>query len=142
MLKVFEVLRFLAVLTAILAVERYNCSAQNCPRVAQTLSEANRAQYAQLISAHLRNGVLPNKIRVTRLMQSGAWSAVFASSPLVERGVFFFHASKGKSSYADTWGGVPAGDSAEVIAAWTTKLDTNFPHELAICFAEAVEAGN
>lgn len=112
-----------------------------CPGVNQTLSPVRRQTYAALVANSLRTKVDPAAIHVTRFMESGPWSLVWARPPNAEQGVFFFVQSAGVTHFKDVWGGYASpADRADVVH-WAHERGASLPDALAACFADAVTGG-
>ena len=116
-------------------------TAQMCPGVSQTVPSEAQASFRAFIAPQIQGHPAAQRVRLEHYMQSGNWSAVFAQAPGAERGVFFFRINRNGPAFRAVWGGVPSGDSTEEIAKWPMSLDPQFPRALALCFANAVEAG-
>ena len=128
-------------LAAGLAIFASSVAAQSCTDVSQKMPASRQSFYRRMIAARVPGHPNPQSIRLQHFMRSGEWSAVFSQPPESERGVFFFRLRQDSTTVVKVWSGVPGGDSVENIADWTKTLDPNSPRGLALCFANAVEAG-
>jgi hypothetical protein len=113
--------------------------AATCSGVDQRLTSTRRALYADLIAKSITTPHTAAQIKVTRLMQTGLWSAAWGQAPDTERGIFFFHQQNGKPIFKEVWGGYATPEERPKIAAWPrSQLDPSFPQPLADCFALTV----
>ncbi len=133
-------LQTLACLVATTAVlPAHATTSRPCPAVTQSFSAPTLQQYRNLLRGEFPQGSVPS---LTQAMQEQRWLVLFASSNQTERGVFFYRRSdRGTWVHLQTWGGVPAGDSADSIAKWPVSAIPGFPAGLAHCFANEVVNG-
>jgi hypothetical protein len=84
----------------------YSCSAQTCRGVLQELTSLRQQRYAPHIAANTPGHPLPADVHIQRFMRAGEWTVIFAKPGNAERGVFFFHSTRGNDVLRSTWGGV------------------------------------
>lgn len=111
-------------------------AAQPCAGVDTDLTDARKAEYAALVAKSLNAKVKPSAVGVSRYMGSGAWSAVYASTPVADDGVLFFEVADGKKQFKDVWGGVADPSERQDLIKWAKDLGA--PVNLAKCFAHVV----
>lgn len=123
-------------LVALLAPSAAATSTAPCTGVDTSLTEDRKQQYAQLVAAAVGKGVEPEQVVISKYMQSGIWSAVYASTPETDDGVLFFEATGGQPRFKDVWGGMADASAMPRLIAWATNIGA--PEALAQCFAETV----
>jgi hypothetical protein len=107
-----------------------------CKGVDMRLTKQRRVDYAKRVAESLNQNVKPSTVDVTKFMQAGTWTVVYADAPVAEPGYFFFESSKGQPQFKDVWGGVAQKSEAPEIFKWATKLGAN--KAIASCFADTV----
>jgi hypothetical protein len=109
---------------------------QACKDVDTRLTKQRRVNYAKLVAESLDQNVKPSTVDVTRFMQAGTWTVVYANVPVADPGYFFFESSRGQPQFKDVWGGVAQKSEAPEIFKWATKLGAN--KAIASCFRDTV----
>ena len=112
-----------------------------CPGVDQMLTADRSRALAALIASSLKTKISPTGIRISRFMESGSWSLVWARPPSAEEGVFFFEQTAGTPHFKTVWGGHATHAEKTDVARWARGQASNFPPVLAECFADAVTQG-
>jgi hypothetical protein len=107
-----------------------------CKGVDMRLTKQRRVDYAKLVAESLNQNVKPSSVDVTKFMQAGTWTVVYADVPTTEPGYFFFESSRGQPQFKDVWGGVAQKSEAPEIFKWATKLGAN--KAIASCFRDTV----
>lgn len=107
-----------------------------CPGVDTSLTAARKQEYAVLVMKSLTPKVAISGISVHDFMAEGAWSAVYASTPVSEDGVFFYQAAAGRKQFKEVWGGWAEPSDKPELVKWARKLGA--PEGLAACFADMV----
>ncbi|MEO9341021.1 hypothetical protein ABFT80_26865 [Mesorhizobium sp. SB112] len=107
-----------------------------CKGIDTTLTEARKHDYAALVANSVTVKIKPSSVNFQNFMTSAAWSAVYASTPETEPGVFFFEAVGGQKRFKDVWGGFAVEEDRPELIAWAKALGA--PENLAKCFAHAV----
>jgi len=79
---------------------------------------------------------------ISDIMDGGDWRLVWATPAESERGVYFLTRSGSSWKYIDVWGGVIAPEERASTIAWAQQRGRKVPAALAICFADALLAGN
>ncbi|OVZ57413.1 hypothetical protein CDO44_18635 [Pigmentiphaga sp. NML080357] len=125
-----------AVLAGLFLACRGALAVQPCAGVAANLTQAQKAEYATLVAHAVGGGVRPSQIVLARYMQSGAWSAVYASTPRTDPGVLFFEEIDGRKQFREAWGGWADRSEQAKLVDWARKLGA--PESLARCFANVV----
>jgi hypothetical protein len=67
-----------------------------CKGVDMRLTKQRRVDYAKRVAESLNQNVKPSTVDVTKFMQAGTWTVVYADAPVAEPGYFFFESSKGQ----------------------------------------------
>lgn len=111
-------------------------AAPACNGVDTSLTKDRKQEYSLLVAAALGNNVKPAQIEISRFMQSGHWSAVYASTPESDDGVLFFETANGHPQFKDVWGGWADPSEKPELVAWAKGLGA--PDDLARCFADIV----
>jgi len=107
-----------------------------CDGVDTALTDARKHEYAGLVAAAVDHKVKPSAVDISKFMESGAWSAVYASTPIADDGVVFFQAVSGRKRFKDVWGGYADPEDRPDLIKWAKALGA--PENLAKCFAHAV----
>lgn len=107
-----------------------------CAGVDTALTDARQQAYAELVVAALVADVQPSEVAIRNFLESGAWSAVYASTPVSEDGMFFFEEVDGHQEFQEVWGGWAGPDDRLELIAWAEDLGA--PASLAACFADLV----
>lgn len=107
-----------------------------CDGVNTALTDAHKHEYAGLVAAAMDHKVKPSAVDISKFMESGAWSAVYASTPIADDGVLFFEAVSGQKRFKDVWGGVADPEDRPELIKWARALGA--PENLAKCFAHVV----
>lgn len=123
-------------LVTLLLAPSANATTNQCTGVDTSLSEDRKKEYAQLVAEAVGKDVQPEQVEIIKYMQSGDWSAVYASTPVTDPGVLFFAAAGGQPQFKNVWGGAADPSDTEELVTWATNLGA--PDALARCFAETV----
>jgi hypothetical protein len=107
--------------------------AQGCDGIDTALTGARRAEYAALVAKVLAPSVRAGQIEILHVFEDGTWSAVEATTPVSDVGMFFFDASQGAKRFKDVWGGLAQKSDRPQLVRWASKLGA--PARLAQCFA-------
>ncbi|XSG82577.1 MAG: hypothetical protein ACPW61_02015 [Methyloligella sp. ZOD6] len=107
-------------------------AADPCKGVEQTITDAKKREYSQLVAKSMTGKVKPSQVGLSNVLESGSWSAVYASTPVADDGVFFFQNKKNK----DVWGGWADPSERPELIDWAKQLGA--PDDLARCFAQIV----
>lgn len=111
-------------------------AAAPCSGVEQKLTDASKREYSSLVAKSVTAKVRPSQVEISNLIESGAWSAVSASTPVSDDGVFFFQTADGAPQFKDVWGGSADPSERPELIKWAKKLGA--PDNLARCFAQIV----
>lgn len=111
-------------------------AAAPCSGVERQLTDASKREYAQLVARSLNAKVKPSQVGIDKLLESGSWSAVYASTPVSDDGVLFFETQNGIKKFKEVWGGWADASERPELIKWAKKLGT--PDDLARCFADIV----
>lgn len=111
-------------------------AADPCSGVEQKLTDANKREYAELVAKSLNAKVAPSQVKISNLLESESWSAVYASTPVSDDGVLFFQTVNGAKRFKDVWGGFADASERPELIDWAKKLGA--PDNLARCFAQIV----
>lgn len=111
-------------------------AAAPCSGVEQQLNDAGKREYSQLVAKSLNVKVKPSQVEIEKFLESGSWSAVYASTPASDDGVLFFQASNGTRQFKDVWGGWADASERPELVKWARKLGA--PDDMARCFAAMV----
>lgn len=111
-------------------------AAQPCAGVDTNLTDPVKREYAAMVAKAVGKGVKPSQVKLSRVMQSGNWSAVYASTPQTDDGMLFFETVDGRKQFKDVWGGWADPSERPELVAWAKKLGA--PDRLAKCFARTV----
>lgn len=111
-------------------------AAEPCEAVDTNLSPARKQEYAVLVASALTTKIKPADVKLQNFMGSGAWSAVYVSTPVSDDGVFFFQDVNGKKTFKEVWGGWADPSEKPSLVKWGKKLGV--PDDLASCFADVV----
>jgi hypothetical protein len=109
---------------------------QPCSAADVELTEARHKEYLKLVAGAMDNKVKPKSVKIVRFMGTGAWSTVFATTPLADPGWFVFESSVGHAQFKDVWGGMALEEDRPGLVAWATALGA--PADFSGCFAEVV----
>jgi hypothetical protein len=107
--------------------------AQGCDGIDTTLTDARRAEYSALVAKAVAPSVRAGQVEVLHVFEDGTWSAVEATTPVSDIGMFFFDTSQGSKRFKDVWGGVADVSERPQLVGWASKLGA--PVRLARCFA-------
>ena len=107
-----------------------------CQGVDTALTQARSTEYAQLVTSALKKKLKPSTIDISNFMESGSWSAVYASTPVSDPGVLFFNVVDGKKKYIDVWAGIAEEDDRPDLIKWAEGIGA--PTSIANCFADTV----
>ncbi len=107
-----------------------------CDGVDTALTDSRKQEYAALVAGALENAVEPSAVTISSFMASGAWSAVYAATPVADDGVLFFEDAGGEKQFKDVWGGMALPEDRPELIAFATELGA--PESLAKCFAHIV----
>ena len=111
-------------------------AAQACEGVDTALSAARKHEYALLVAKAMTVKVDPSAVKLRNFMESGPWSAVYASTPVSDDGVFFFQNVNGQKQFKEVWGGSADPSEKPELTKWVRDLGA--PERLATCFADVV----
>lgn len=109
---------------------------QACAGVDTHITDARKHEYAALVASALTTKVKPSTVSFQSFIESGAWSAVYASAPETEPGFFFFETVGGQKRFKEVWGGFAVPEDRPELEKWATALGA--PENLAKCFAHTV----
>ena len=107
-----------------------------CDGVKVEMTTVRKQEYAALVAAALENKVKPAQVKFEAILESGDWSAAYASTPAADDGMMFFQKVNGKKKFRDVWGGYAEPSEKPGLIAWAKKLGV--PANLATCFAQTV----
>lgn len=107
-----------------------------CDGVKVEMTTARKQEYAALVAAAMENKVKPAQVKFEAILESGDWSAAYASTPAADDGMMFFQKVNGKKKFRDVWGGYAEPSEKPDLIAWAKKLGV--PANLATCFAQTV----
>jgi len=88
--------------------------------------------YAPLIADAA--GTTPEAVEFISFAESDDWSMVYAATPVVDPGFFFFESVDGGREFKDVWGGIASVSERDEQVAWAEALGA--PADLAACFAD------
>lgn len=111
-------------------------AAQPCDGVDTNLSPQRKQEYAALVTKAMTAKIKPSAVKILNYMEAGSWSAVYASTPASDDGVFFFQDANNRKKFKDVWGGWADPSEKSELIEWAKKLGA--PRELSACFAEVV----
>ena len=111
-------------------------AASVCGGVETSLTHDRKQEYSRLVATVVGNRVKPGQVEISKFMQSGQWSAVYASTPETDDGVLFFETVNGRPQFKDVWGGFADPSEKPEVIAWAKKLGA--PDDLSRCFADIV----
>lgn len=111
-------------------------AASACGGVDTSLTHDRKQEYSRLVAKEVGNRVKPGQVEINNFMQSGHWSAVYASTPVSDDGVLFFEQVNGRPQFKDVWGGWADPSERPELVAWAKKLGA--PDNLSRCFADIV----
>lgn len=123
-------------LAAVIPADGPAQAADPCSGVEQQLTDAGKREYAQLVAKSLNAKVKPSQVEIDKLLESGSWSAVYASTPVSDDGVLFFETQGDTRKFKDVWGGWADPSERPDLIKWAKKLGA--PDALARCFANMV----
>jgi hypothetical protein len=107
-----------------------------CDGVKVEVTQARKSEYAPLVASAIKSKVKPAQVKFSAIMESGAWSAAYVSTPVSDDGVMFFQTVNGKKQFRDVWGGYAQPSEKPELVSWAKKLGA--PQDLARCFAQTV----
>lgn len=113
-----------------------------CAGIDTNLTDKRAKEYAHLIVDAFSEDLKPSErfkpsdVEVESFLGSGHWSAVNASIPTADMGMFFFQVVGGKKQFKDVWGGIAEASEVPQVIKWAEDLGA--PHNLATCFADQV----
>lgn len=107
-----------------------------CDGVDTALTEARTKEYSQLVAGALKRKLKPASIDISNFMESGSWSAVYASTPISDPGVLFFNKVGDRKVFIDVWAGIAEEDDRPDIITWAEGIGA--PAPIAQCFADTV----
>lgn len=110
-----------------------------CEGVEVQMTKQRKQAYAPLVASAMESKIKPSQITFNAIMESGKWSAVYASTPVSDDGVMFFETVSGKKRFREVWGGWAEPSERPELIAWAKKLGA--PADLAKCFAWTVTEG-
>ncbi|MCR4268038.1 hypothetical protein [Nitratireductor sp. ZSWI3] len=129
----------LAALATSLACGGAGASEFKCSGVDTHLTQQRQAEYKRLVAQAMEMKAKAAQIGIENFMQSGAWSAVYASTPVSDDGVLFFQTVDGKKRFKDVWGGYADPSERKELVDWAKDLGA--PESLAKCFAHLIVDG-
>jgi hypothetical protein len=97
-------------------------AAQPCDAVDTNLSSARKQEYAALVVGAVTARIKPSAVKFRTFMESGAWSAVYVSTPVGDDGVFFFQDVNGQKQFKEVWGGWADPSERPDLIKWARKL--------------------
>lgn len=109
---------------------------RSCDGVDTSLSLSRKQNYAALMAGAVTTTVKPSEVKIHNFIGDGAWSAVYASTPVAEDGFFFFEDIAGRPQFKEVWGGWADRSEKPQLIEWARKLGV--PKSLAACFADVV----
>ncbi|WP_048648845.1 hypothetical protein [Nitratireductor soli] len=125
-----------ATIVVSLAVVPAGASPLKCDGVDTQLTKERRAEYTGLVAQALEMKPKVANVEIDKFMQSGAWSAVYASTAVSDDGVLFFETVGGKKQFKDVWGGIADPSERKELIDWAKDLGS--PENLAKCFAHMI----
>jgi hypothetical protein len=111
-------------------------AAQPCAGVDTNMSPERKQEYAALVTKAMTAKIKPSAVKILNYMEAGSWSAVYASTPASDDGVFFFQDDNNQKTFKDVWGGWADPSEKPELIRWARKLGA--PQELSKCFADVV----
>ena len=107
-----------------------------CNGVDTSLFAARKQEYAELVVKAITVKIKASSVTIHDFMADDAWSAVYASTPVSEDGVFFFQNVGHQKQFKDVWGGWAEPSDTPDLIKWARNLGA--PASLAACFAAVV----
>ncbi len=136
-----RLLRSIGTTLAILALSvSYGVTADKCEGIKVGLTDERKQEYGALVASVMETRISAYGVRFYSIMESGAWSAAYVSTPASDDGVMFFETVNGKKRFRDVWGGWADPSEISELIAWAKKLGA--PQGLAACFAKTVTDNN
>jgi hypothetical protein len=130
----------LAMMSGLLAGPVVAAPGNRCAALRPAMTAAARVADAALVTRVGKQKV--TAAQVSHVLAEGDWRLVWATPADAERGVFFFHRTRGgRYRLVDTWGGVIAPDDRDGSIAWAQARPGHPSHRLATCFVAAVIDG-
>lgn len=93
-----------AVIFGVFGFSQSATAADPCAGVDKSLTTQIKSEHATHIADSLHKKVKPASVEIDAVLCSGAWTVVYASTPIADPGYFFFDSSSGAPVLKDVWG--------------------------------------
>ena len=110
----------------------------SCKTLDTRLTPQRSSECARLAANAMTAKIRPKDVKIRQYMQSGAWSAVYVSTPVSEDGMMFFLSNGKTKQFKGVWGGWATPDDRKELISWAEGIGA--PPTLARCFADSVTA--